>query len=259
VIKLGGAALTDKKIICTPRMRVIRSAANQVAEIQATRSVLLVHGAGSYGHIPVKRFGLSKGYRGPAQLKGLSQTKFQLLEWESTLDRVFLQHKIPILPFLPSNFIVARRGRIVSCDIDPIKASIKLGCIPIAGGDIVSDTSKGFSIVSGDQLAAYMAIALRATMLVFATDVDGIFNSDPKMKDEAQLIQKLHISNMRRIGTDISETVTDVTGGMKGKLEEAATAASNGIPVFFVNLLKGSRLQDLVLGKQVTCSEVIHG
>jgi isopentenyl phosphate kinase len=52
--------------------------------------------------------------------------------------------------------------------------------------------------------------------------------------------------------------ITDVTGGMEGKLEEAAKAASDGIPVFFVNLIKGNRLRDLALGhKSVICSEVV--
>jgi isopentenyl phosphate kinase len=57
----------------------------------------------------------------------------------------------------------------------------------------------------------------------------------------------------------MGRTITDVTGGMKGKLEEAATVAFNGIPVFFVNLLKGNRMQDLVLGRRVICSELVQG
>ncbi len=59
---------------------------------------------------------------------------------------------------------------------------------------------------------------------------------------------------LRRMRPDI----TDVTGGMEGKIEEAALAASNGIPVFFVNLVKGNRLRDVVLGnKSVICSELV--
>jgi isopentenyl phosphate kinase len=260
VIKLGGAALTDKTRIYTPRVRIIHSAARQIATIRKTRSVLLLHGAGSYGHIPVKRFDLVKGFHNSAQLKGLSETKFRLLQWESKLNRIFLQHEIPIVPFQPSCYTIARRGRIFSCEIDSIKAMIRLGCTPSIGGDIVSDVSTGFSIISGDQLAAYMAIALKARMLVFATDVDGIFNVNPKTQKRAQLIEKLDASSIRRITTTgVSQNITDVTGGMKGKLEEAATAASNGIPVFFVNLLKGNRLQDLILGKRVICSEVVRG
>ena len=207
----------------------------------------------------MKTFGLSNGYRNPTQLRGLGEAKFRLLEWEFTIDKVFLQHEIPLVPFLTSCYTIARRGRIISCDIDPIKAWIKLGCVPSTGGDIVSDVSAGFSIVSGDQLAAYLAIALKARMLIFATDVDGIFDADPKTRQRAHLIKEIPVSSIRRISTDMGRTITDVTGGMKGKLEEAATVAFNGIPVFFVNLLKGNRMQDLVLGRRVICSELVQG
>jgi isopentenyl phosphate kinase len=259
VIKLGGAALTDKTHIYTPRLKALHSAARQLTAIKKRWSVILVHGAGSYGHIPVKIFGLSKGYHNQAQLRGLGEAKFRLLEWEFIVDKVFFQHKIPIVPFLTSCYTIARRGRILSCDIDPIKAWIKLGCVPSTGGDIVSDVSTGFSIVSGDQLAAYLAIALKARMLIFATDVDGIFDADPKTRRNAHLIKEIPASSIRRISTDMGRSITDVTGGMKGKLEEAATAAFNGIPVFFVNLLKGNRMQDLALGRRVVCSELVRG
>jgi isopentenyl phosphate kinase len=136
---------------------------------------------------------------------------------------------------------------------------MNMGCVPSTGGDIVSDKSVRFSIVSGDQLAVYMARSLRAEMLVFATDVDGVFDSNPKLTPTARLIKNLSPSRVRKVGVDMSTSVTDVTGGMRGKLEEAAKAASNGIPVFFVNLLKGNRLRDLVLGKQVVCSRVLPG
>jgi len=259
VIKLGGAALTDKTRIYTPRFKTLHSAARQLTAIKKRWSVILVHGAGSYGHIPVKTFGLSKGYHDQTQLRGLGETKFRLLEWEFTIDEVFLQHNVPIVPFVTSCYTVARRGRILSCDIDPIKTWIKLGCVPSTGGDIVSDVSAGFSIVSGDQLAAYLAIALKARMLIFATDVDGIFDADPKTKQSAHLIKEIPVSSIRRISTDMGRTITDVTGGMKNKLEEAAAAAFNGIPVFFVNLLKGNRMQDLVLGRRAVCSELVRG
>ena len=259
MIKLGGAALTDKTRIYTPRFKTLHSAARQLTAIKKRWSVILVHGAGSYGHIPVKTFGLSKGYHDQTQLRGLGETKFRLLEWEFTIDEVFLQHNVPIVPFVTSCYTVARRGRILSCDIDPIKTWIKLGCVPSTGGDIVSDVSAGFSIVSGDQLAAYLAIALKARMLIFATDVDGIFDADPKTRQSAHLIKEISVSSIRRISTDMGRTITDVTGGMKNKLEEAAAAAFNGIPVFFVNLLKGNRMQDLVLGRRAVCSELVRG
>ena len=182
----------------------------------------------------------------------------RLLEWEILLDRELLKYNIPVLPFLPSDYLLARDGRIVSCDIKPITAWMRLGCVPSTGGDIVPDLSMGFSIVSGDQLAVHMARSLHASMLIFATDVDGIFDSDPKQNQKARLIRKLRLSTVRKVTASTGAEATDVTRGMRGKLEEATKAASDGIPVFFVNLLKGKRLQALALGhKRVICSEIV--
>jgi isopentenyl phosphate kinase len=150
VIKLGGAALTDKGRICSPRSEIIRSAARQIAAIQSQFSVFIVHGAGSYGHIPVKQFGLSRGFRNASQVRGLSEGKIRLLEWELTLSRAFKQYKIPVVPFIPADYLIARNGRIHSCNTEGIEEWMRLGCVPSTGGDIVPDTSTGFSVVSGD-------------------------------------------------------------------------------------------------------------
>ena len=258
VVKLGGAALTDKKRIYTANKDAIDSAASQIAAIHRRNSILLVHGAGSFGHLPAIRFGLSKGFQGARQLDGLARAKMKLLEWEFLLDRKLLEYHIPVLPFLPSDYLLARDGRIVSCDVRPIRAWMRLGCVPSTGGDIVPDVSMGFSIVSGDQLAVHMARILHASILIFATDVDGVFDSDPKKNQKARLIRKLHGSRVRKIAVGTGEEGTDVTRGMKGKLEEATIAAADGIQVFFVNLLKGKRLQALASGnKRVICSEIL--
>jgi isopentenyl phosphate kinase len=258
VIKLGGAALTNKKRICAPRLTVIDSAARQIAAIHNRKSVFIIHGAGSFGHIPVKRFGLSQGFKKSSQLRGLSETKLRLLEWEVLLNRKFFEHGIQTVPFIPSNYILARNGRIVSCNVKPIETWIRLGCVPSTGGDIVPDLATGFSVVSGDQLAVYMAIKLHASMLIFATDVDGIFDCNPKHNQNARLIEKLTLSETHQVAANMTPDVTDVTGGMKSKLDEASNAARSGISVYFVSLLKGRRLQELAMDhKRVRCSVIM--
>ena len=258
VIKLGGAALTDKRKIYTPRTKVVRSAARQIAAVRSRFTVVIVHGAGSYGHLPVKQFGLSKGFRNTRQLKGLSETKSRLLEWELMLSEIFMQYKIPVISFAPSDYVIARNGRIDTCNLSPIKKWMRLGCVPSTGGDIVPDVSTGFSIVSGDQLAAHIAIMLGASKLIFATDVDGVFDSDPNQNRSALLIRLVKARNVKRVTARVRPGITDVTGGMASKIEEAAKAASEGITVFFVNLVKGNRLRDIMLGnKLVVCSELV--
>ena len=257
VIKLGGSALTDKTLIYTPRPAIIQEAARQVATIIEKCSLVLVHGAGSYGHIPVRKFGLTGGFKSPKQLKGLATTKLSLLQWEATLDKAFLRHGIPSVPFVASDFVVTKKGRIIAAELNPLKIWLRLGCVPTTGGDIVPDCENGFSILSGDQLASFIAIKLKARLLIFATDVDGIYDSDPKLNRQAHLLRDLTTSEARSLVKVTAGTMHDVTGGMAGKIREAIIAANHGIPVYFINLTKDDRLQKVAQGQEVINSRIV--
>lgn len=258
VVKLGGSALTEKKRKFTPRLGEIHRAAKQMAELGKRFSVLVVHGAGSYGHIPVKQWGLEAGFRNEGQLNGLVATKLKLLEWEVIFARIFLKHHVHLVPIVASDFIVTRNGRISHADLRSVRNWVRMGCIPSTGGDIVSDLRKGFSVVSGDQIAAYLAVKFQASKLIFGVDVDGIFSANPKLDRNARIMTELTpreaLGAADRAGV---VDVPDVTGGMAGKIREALAATSNGIPVYFVNLTKSDRLTKVAMNREVLCSKIV--
>lgn len=258
VIKLGGSALTDKGRIYTPRIPMIHRAASQIALIGKKLSIVLVHGAGSFGHIPVKKYHLEKGLKTHSQLKGLAITKSKLLEWEELLGRILLKHEIPLIPFVASDFLVASKGRIASAELHPIRECLRIGCVPSAGGDIVMDVKDGFSVVSGDQLAVYLAMKFKASRLIFGVDVDGVFDTNPKLSGTARLLEKMTCNEASRLVSGATaHTEIDVTGGMAGKIREAVVAARHGIPVHFVNLTKDQRLVKAALGRPVIGSRIL--
>ena len=57
---------------------------------------------------------------------------------------------------------------------------------PVMYGDAVLDEKLGFTILSGDQLVAYLAIKYNASKIVVGTDTDGIFDADPKTNPDAK-------------------------------------------------------------------------
>ena len=126
------------------------------------------------------------------------------------------------------------------------------------GGDIVPDVKNEFSILSGDQLAAFIAIRLRAKRLVYGVDVDGIFDTNPSLDSKAQLLKGLTpVSAARLVSKATSGTTPDVTGGMAGKIREAILVARHRIPVYFVNLRKDERLRKAAFGQEVLCSRIM--
>ncbi|MDM7940324.1 MAG: uridylate kinase, partial [Methanothrix sp.] len=60
VLKIGGSILTDKKRIGAARQREIQRIAEEIAA--DPEDLVLVHGAGSFGHIPARRYGLPESF-----------------------------------------------------------------------------------------------------------------------------------------------------------------------------------------------------
>ena len=249
VIKLGGAAITDKTRLSVINRKTITSTARVLAN---HRDYLLVHGAGSFGHIPVKKYNLMGPIRSQRQLIGYAKTKASLLMLESEMVSILTEKHIPVAPVAASSCLMADRGRIVSRNFEIIASMLKLGLVPCIGGDIVQDISLGASVVSGDQIAVNLAMALHARTIIFGTDVDGLFTADPKLDHKARLISNLDAVELqewtKRAGP---ANVPDISGGMKGKLAEILPAVRAGIKVVIINLSNPRRLQRAIAGKPV--------
>jgi isopentenyl phosphate kinase len=114
---------------------------------------------------------------------------------------------------------------------------LELGMVPVIHGDVVMDLSKGACIVSGDQIVRYLAVALGITRVGLATDVPGVLDGGRVVsrltRESAQALQ---------IGSSMH---TDVTGGMRGKINEVLELADAGIgsDIFHV-----SRIADFLQG-----------
>src|SRR5881628_1073517 len=59
LVKLGGSVLTDKTRLRTARRAAIRRLASELAAVR--QSLVVVHGAGSFGHILAHRHKLNQG------------------------------------------------------------------------------------------------------------------------------------------------------------------------------------------------------
>jgi len=109
--------------------------------------------------------------------------------------------------------------------------------VPVIHGDVVMDLSRGACIVSGDQLVRYLAVALKISRVGLATDVPGVLDGDVVVP----AITRKTVPNLQ-IG---SSRHTDVTGGMRGKIDELLGLADAGIrsDIFHV-----SRIPDFLDG-----------
>lgn len=127
---------------------------------------------------------------------------------------------------------------------------LKLGCVPIVNeNDSVS--SVGIEFGGNDFLSAYIALVCDADILINMSDIDGLFDSDPRKNENARLIDRVDEIN-DEITSFAGGAGTDRgTGGMIAKIEAARIVTEAGIPMLIVNGKNPEILYEILDGKHV--------
>ena len=248
ILKLGGSVITHKDGYFSPNQDNIKRLAEEIVQSGA-KPLIIVHGAGSFGHPVAKKYAISDGLKSPTQLIGFSETHQAMTRLNQIIVDTLLEAGLPAFGVSASSMLVTKGKRLAELDFSIIKRLIDTGLVPVLYGDAVLDTEQGFAILSGDQLIVRLAIELGVECVIFGSDVDGIFTSNPKTNSGAKLIERISMSNMTAEVGDT--TYTDVTGGMLGKLEEAEEAVKSGVKVVFVNALAPERVESALRGEKV--------
>jgi isopentenyl phosphate kinase len=94
----------------------------------------------------------------------------------------------------------------------------------------------------------YLAEKLKADRVLLVADVPGIFDKDPKKNKDAKIIRELGRKSIHQVRELGSTKGTDVTGGMKGKLEELLHLADRGIESEIISGFAPGDLKRALLG-----------
>jgi len=235
ILKLGGSVITDKSADCIINDDQLASVASAIAGAR-TRRIVVIHGAGSCGHPEARRYHLDTGVSA-GSTEGIFVTHRVVSGLNDAVVDALRKKGVAAIGVHPLHTGVAENGRLVGFECRQLEAMLSLGMVPVIHGDVVMDLSRGACIISGDQLARYLAVALKINRVGLATDVPGVLDGGrvvPEITRSA--VPDLHIGN---------STHTDVTGGMRGKLEEMLELADAGIgsDIFHV-----SRVPDFLKG-----------
>jgi isopentenyl phosphate kinase len=258
-LKLGGSVITDKDSYLKADIPTIRRLAAEIARSQPQR-LLIVHGAGSFGHPLAKKYGIIDGFKIERQLLGFCKIRMAMIELNRLVVDALLEEEVPAVPVFPCSYVTTRNGRIETIDLTPILGLLGLGFVPVTCGDVVYDSDIGFTVLSGDQLISHLSIVLNASRIVLGVDVDGIFSSNPKTNPDAKLLDHLSLVEVKNLISSLGKsTSTDVTGGMFGKINELITAVENGIEVIVMNASKPGRMQEVLGGRNFVGTKIVVG
>jgi isopentenyl phosphate kinase len=257
LVKLGGSVITVKDEKFTPNISAIHRLVSEVARAKL-ESLIVVHGGGSFGHPLAKEHNIVQGYKSPSQLMGFSKTRRAMMALNKLVLDAFILYNLPMVTIQPSACVITKRGRIHKIDLAPIQKLLDMGFIPLLYGDAVLDGSMGFTILSGDQLTAELAIRLNGCKIIIILDVDGIFTEDPKVNRHAKLIKEVSVKEMHKLLNSIGETGSmDVTKGMYGKISELIPALEHGVQTTMVNGKIPNRLYKALKGEEVRGTKIL--
>jgi len=252
ILKIGGSVITDK-FSKEPKVnkRVLKRISKEIASIydKEKMSLILLHGAGSYGHVIVKKTSIDKGIENYEQLKAFAETQRLQNELNSIVTKYLIDAGLPAIPCQASSFVVMNLGKIEEMSLSAIKGLLELKMIPVLYGVPAYDKTQKCSILSGDQIAPYLAVKLNAKKIIHATNVDGVFTEDPNKNPNAKLIPEINSKNINQIKEWLTgSTATDVTGGMLRKVSELL---GTGIESQILNALISGNIVKAIKGEKI--------
>jgi len=251
VLKLGGSVITEKAKPLTPNLKAVKRLAEEISDAKVT-PLIVVHGGGSFGHPVASMYKIAKGFTNKGQLVGFSKTHEAMVSLNKIVVQSLLDKGLPAFGMPPSSFIITKKGRIHFFQEETLKQAVETGLIPVLYGDAVLDVDTGFAILSGDQISAFLAVRMKAERLVMGVDVDGVYTADPKTDPSARLKRHLTLAELRKMKGQVGgATVTDVTGGMLGKMSELITPVAQGVNALIVNALKPGNICKALRGEEV--------
>ena len=131
-------------------------------------------------------------------------------------------------------------------------ALLEMRVIPIVNeNDSVSYTeieSEDRLFGDNDMLSSVVAVLCRAKRLVILSDIDGFYDSDPRLHPNAKLIEQIDTIDEKVYALAGGAGSRRGTGGMRTKLQAAQLATSNGIDTIVTNGKRPEALYDIVKG-----------
>jgi isopentenyl phosphate kinase len=244
-LKLGGSLVTDKTRPQALRADVLARLAREIAAARdADRDLrlLLGHGSGSFGHVTAKRYGTRAGVRTPEEWRGFAETGKVAAELSRWVVEALWEAGVPALRVQPSASAVCRDGELLSLADRPIVEAIEHGLLPVVHGDIAFDEARGGTIISTEEIFAYLAARLRPARIILAGEVDGVLTADPASGIQGEVIPLITPANLGEVEEALGGSRgVDVTGGMVAKVREMLALAQHVESLREIHIISGLR------------------
>lgn len=243
VVKVGSGVLTGKDGL---NRKVIRDLANDLCALRKKNIevILVSSGAISSG---IKKIGLAKRpdtISGKQAVAAVGQPSL-MMAWE----KAFESHGQKVAQILITRDDFNHRERYLNAR-NTIFTLLAWKIVPIINENdtvIVDEIKFG----DNDNLSAMVTSLMDAQLLVCLTDLDGLYNKDPRSHKDAQLIRE--VGRVTREITQYAGSIPGLlgSGGMESKLRAAQRVSLGGVPTIIANGVRPGIVQSIFKGEEV--------
>lgn len=139
--------------------------------------------------------------------------------------------------------------------INTFNSLLEMDVIPVVNeNDSVSYTeieSEERLFGDNDMLSAVVAVLCQASKLIILSDIEGLYDKDPRLFPNAKLISEIDHIDENLYQSAGGAGSRKGTGGMKTKLQAASLAVHQGIDTIITNGKYPERIYDIIEGKKV--------
>jgi len=227
VVKLGSAVLTEKGRLNDPFF--IRFAEEiAVLRKRGYRFVVVTSGAVAAGlealgfSVPPTKIPEKQACAAIGQLRLMRR-----------YEKAFADHEIVVAQILLTADDIRNRRRYLNAR-NTLKTLLEAQVLPLVNENdtvVVREIKFG----DNDNLAALLTSLAEVDLLLLLTDLDGVYNCDPKTDGNACLVSRIDEVDEEVTGFVGASKSAVGTGGMMSKLEAARKAAAYGIPTVIAN------------------------
>tara|TARA_Y100001954_G_scaffold130865_1_gene139881 strand:- start:266 stop:1060 length:795 start_codon:yes stop_codon:yes gene_type:complete len=257
VIKLGGGLITDKgsmkKFDYESVQRVVESI-SLVVEIGVP--IIIVHGAGSFGHLLAKEWSISEGLDqkiAEEQRMIVKKIRSDMRELNRLIITRLAESGLEAEALPPSEWAIGTGSKFQG---EIINFQREVGePIPITFGDVVNTNDElEFGVLSGDDLMLRLARELEVSHCIFLIgDAEGVLSGPPD-QEGSELIDKLE-TGVEIEGPHYSEI--DVTGGIGLKIDRARKIASDVGEVWILDGRCPERIVELLRSGETRGTKIL--
>ena len=208
IVKMGGAFITNKNELHSLREDMIETAAKQISEaFKSNYMMILIHGAGSYGHFEAKKYKLMNGLYSDESTQGMVLCRAAVSILHQHVLAKLMEFRIPVISVSPNNILTSSDGVISRRQLKPfiahIKRIIKNGMVPLIHGDIIFDDKRGCHILSGDSILENLCSVFNPQRAVFWSNINGVYDCS-NINNKSKLIQSINVNPQGKPQLDVN-------------------------------------------------------